>query len=102
MMCVICSYRYCAFAMCAGRRASEPAGCRRTMYICIYRERDIYIYIHTHLYGYVYIYIYIYTYTYREREMLGRLDGLTACLAHPENTTHGSFPVGLISNWARF
>ena len=54
------------------------------IYIYIYRERDIYIERERE----IHIYIYIYTYGLRVAQS-GR------------ESTHGSFPIGLVSNWAR-
>ena len=57
----------------------------------------------------VYIYIYIHTYTYiiiisggPQASRIAVSLQKRALILHEVSGTHGSFPIGLISNWARF
>ena len=60
------------------------------MHACIY----IYIYVSVHMCVYIYIYMYTHMYTHPYLYVY-------ICI-HIYTYTHGSFPIGLTSNWARF
>ena len=85
----------------------------------------MYVYVYIYIYMYIYIYAYAYAYTYIlpvHRSMQLHLSSLSSrpwgfefvhanipetnagftMVQHVVLCTHGSFPIGLISNWARF
>ena len=72
---------------------------------------SLYIYIYMYIYLFIYLFIYIYTH------VLWQAAWLPSCPAprlpgwhynkektnkQKQETTHGSFPIGLVSNWAGF